>query len=121
MLSKEHLNGRVFLPLAPFKKLNDYVICKSAGTKAWVALTAGIVGYDVWAMLNNKETMSAAFGRAIDHPRKRWIVIVCWGLTTKHLFVNQVLHKYDPFNILALMVRGLSLIMKEKANGLANA
>jgi hypothetical protein len=114
-LSSECKSGRVSLHRRHYKveDLPD-------GTKAWMALASGVFLYDIWALSNDKETMSAAFERAMHHPSKRWIVTLCWAATTKHLFLRRVAERVDPFVCLVLVARAIKLL-KEKKDGLAYA
>lgn len=63
------------------------------GERAWVGLVLYIVGYDVWAARNGRETLSMAFYNAIRHPIRRWPVIALWSYITAHLF------KFLPDNL----------------------
>lgn len=77
------------------------------GSLAWVGLSSYVVLYDIWAMFSGKETLSSAFERAIQAPKKRWLVTASWLLTTKHLFFKDIVPWLDPFAVLALGVKAM--------------
>lgn len=58
----------------------------NSGSKAWLGLLTGILAYDLYAIRYGKQTLSTAFYEALEHPRRRWLVIVCWLALTAHLF-----------------------------------
>lgn len=74
-------------------------------TLGWLGLAGYVLAYDVWAIANNRETLSSGFWRALSCPRKRWLVIGAWGLITKHLVTPSLLPKADPLNIIGFAVR----------------
>lgn len=63
------------------------------GTKGWIGLVAYITAFDLYAIYTDKETLSGAFYKAVQHPRQRWLVIVLWLYTTGHLF--NILGRWD--------------------------
>ena len=65
------------------------------GVLAWLALTAYVTTYDVWAARTGRETLSSAFYRAVKHPRGRWPVLAVWAYLTAHLF-KLVPDRLDP-------------------------
>lgn len=77
------------------------------GSKAWAGLAIYVLAYDIWAMKRGSETLSGAFWRGMDHPRKRWMVVLAWLVVTKHLVLPEVLAEKDPFNIIGWVVRKL--------------
>lgn len=66
-----------------------------SGTRAWLFLALYITGYDIYASLTGRETLSSAFWRAVQHPKNRWGVIALWAYITCHLF-HAIPDKYDP-------------------------
>ena len=57
-----------------------------SGAAGWAATAAVIVGYDLWAILTKRQTMSAWFGRQLKHPCRRSVLAAIWALLTWHLF-----------------------------------
>lgn len=80
------------------------------GSYLWAGLIAYVVAVDMYALLSEKETLSDACTRMLGSPIKRWAVIAAWGLTTKHLFVRNVVPWLDPFAAMA----GTAKIIKHK-------
>lgn len=70
------------------------------GNVGWAGLVAFVLGYDTWAIVAGRESMTAAFGRAIQHPFHRWPVSVAWAITTLHLF-GRLPRWLDPFHAYA--------------------
>lgn len=83
----------------------EYSYRDQLGSKAWVILVSYVLGYDIWAIRGHHETLSGAFWRALNHPQKRWVVLIAWAITTKHLVFPQVLAERDPFNVVASVIR----------------
>lgn len=54
----------------------------------WLALTALVVTYDVWAIRTHHDTMSKGFWRGVHSPTLRWVVVPAWALLTIHLFTG---------------------------------
>lgn len=71
------------------------------GPGAWLGLAAYVAAYDYYAIKNDKETLSAAFGRSLANPVSRWPTIVVFTLLSKHLLLPHVLPQIDPFARLA--------------------
>jgi len=67
----------------------------NTGAAGWAATTAVVVGYDLWAVLSEHQTMSAYFARQIADPRRRTLLGLVWALLTWHLFGG----KPDPLRI----------------------
>lgn len=88
----------------------------STSSLAWLGLAGYVFGYDVYALLNKKETLSEGFNRAMHHPRKRWLVILAWGFTTKHLFFRDRIKWLDPFGIIGLFVDSVKRIFCKGEN-----
>lgn len=71
----------------------------NSGSKAWLGLLTGILAYDLYAIRYGKQTLSTAFYEALEHPKKRWVVIACWSILTNHLF-GITPRKYDVISAL---------------------
>lgn len=52
------------------------------GAWGWLGLAIYVATYDALA----RETLSRAFYRSIEHPKRRWLTIVVWVMVTLHLF-----------------------------------
>lgn len=58
-------------------------------------LTKGEVGWGLLALYvflwdrYAAETLSRAFWRGVEHPMKRWLVVVAWGWVTVHLLFKR--------------------------------
>lgn len=81
------------------------------GAWGWAGLWAFVAGYDIWAIRNDKPTLSETFGVALKHPIKRWPVMLAWGGLTLHLFaellpeeVRKRLAPVDPLGQLARLI-----------------
>lgn len=75
------------------------------GTKLWLSLVGLIVGADFYALWTGKETFTEALGRALENPKRRWLVILSWSIVTKHLFANRYFKYLDPIGVLAISVK----------------
>jgi hypothetical protein len=51
----------------------------------WGAVATIVVGYDVWALLKDRETLSGAFWRARGHRHVRYVALSVWAGLTWHL------------------------------------
>lgn len=64
----------------------------TTGDKGWAGLFLYVLIIDSWAWYNCKvrkkgdETMTAAFGSWLMHPRSRWVTGAAWAGITLHLF-----------------------------------
>lgn len=56
------------------------------GDKAWFALLCYVVAYDTLAIATGRDTLSASYARALQHPIRRWPTVVTWAYLTGHLF-----------------------------------
>lgn len=65
----------------------------------WVMLFGYVAAYDLWAIKTKRESLSHAFYRGVQHPKKRWITIWAWGTLTAHLF-NIIPDKLDPIHMI---------------------
>lgn len=70
-----------------------------AGTRAWVALFTGIAAWDVFALLTERETLSAAFHRGRTGSRG-WAVVIGWTYLTLHL-LHAIPRRLDPLRVSA--------------------
>lgn len=57
----------------------------SPAVLAWGVLGLGVVGYDVWAIKSDHETLSHAFHRAYENPLGRYLCIGGLGALAVHL------------------------------------
>ena len=73
----------------------------NTGALGWAITTAAVVGYDLWAILTERQTMSAWFGRQLANPCRRGVLAVIWILLTWHLFGGG---KYDPLSFTSKQV-----------------
>lgn len=66
------------------------------GDKGWIGLAIGISVFDAIA----EETMSEAFWRALQNPKKCFVPIACWAVVTLHLFRpwTRIPRKFDPIH-----------------------
>ncbi len=65
------------------------------GDKAWLGLLVYVAGYDTYATLKNKPTLSMSFWAAIGSPVRRWPTIALWVYLTAHLF-HLIPERFDP-------------------------
>lgn len=84
------------------------------GSYLWVGLASYVFIADVFALLSKRETLSEAFGRAIDNPRRRWLVTASWLFTTKHLFFRKFIPWLDPFALIAIFVGVIEKVTRRK-------
>lgn len=80
--------------------------------RAWLSLAGFVAAADAWLIYKANRTgdsyryatMSNAFGEALAHPKRRWYVIVSWGVLTAHLFgrfLPRWTRHIDPIGLLA--------------------
>lgn len=79
-----------------------------AGGWAWLGLTGYVTLSDAALIRGGKPTMSRVFGDSLEHPVRRWPVMVVWGALTVHLFSNvfpvrarKALRVVDPIHYIA--------------------
>jgi len=70
------------------------------GYWGWLGITLYVIGYDVVAAYKEGESLSTAFYNAVEHPVRRWFVILLWTMVTAHLF-HLVPRRYDPICLVA--------------------
>lgn len=70
----------------------------------WAGLAVYVLGYDTWAILTKRETLTAVFKRAAHHPIRRWPVLVACSITVLHLY-DRLPKQLDPFNHYSWVIR----------------
>lgn len=83
----------------------------------WVGLTAYVVGSEAGLAATNNELMTDAWRHALEHPKNRWLVIVAWLVTTKHLFFGRMFPLLDPFTWVGYAVSGCIRCARRAFNG----
>jgi len=78
---------------------------------AWIGLVTYVSVVDSYLLATDKEPMTSAWRKALQHPLNRWLVILAWVFTTKHLFFGNVLPKIDPFRALVSIARFTNRIL----------
>lgn len=58
----------------------------SSGDAAWIALAVYVMGYDLYAWLTGRDTLSQSFDRALQHPLRGSATLCVWAGLTVHLF-----------------------------------
>lgn len=71
------------------------------GKRAWIGLALYVAIYDYWAITNDNETLSEAFGKSMEHPIGRWPTLLTVLGLLKHLLAPRWLPQLDPFATLA--------------------
>lgn len=71
-----------------------------SGAWGWLGLAGFVFAYDTIVLAHGQETLTSAFGRAMQHPVRRWPVVALWGVTTLHLF-GVLPRSADPFHLYA--------------------
>jgi hypothetical protein len=64
----------------------------------WFLLLAVVVGTDVVAAMNNKDSLTSTFRRSVAETGWRWPVLVLIVLLVAHLFMPPSLRRYDPLD-----------------------
>lgn len=82
------------------------MIRNDKGGTAWVGIALYVALYDYYAIKNDKETLSAAFGRSLAHPVGRWPTLFVVAGLMKHLLAPTFLPQLDPFAKIADKWRG---------------
>ncbi len=59
-----------------------------------MTLGIGVVLYDLWAIANDKESMSQSYLRALNSPR-RWYTLGFWTYLNLHL-TGTIPYRFDP-------------------------
>ena len=71
----------------------------SSGAKAWMGLATYVVVADSYLIWKQEKTMSAVFGESLEHPAKKWPVLLVWGFLSNHLHrsvLPEISSKVDP-------------------------
>ncbi len=55
------------------------------GEHGWVVLAVYVWLWDWLA----PETLSRSLWRGLAHPKKRWLVLLCWGWVSSHLLLKK--------------------------------
>ena len=64
----------------------------------WFLLLVVVVGTDVVAALNNKDSLTSTFRRSVAETGWRWPVLVLIVLLVAHLYMPPSLRRYDPID-----------------------
>jgi hypothetical protein len=64
----------------------------------WFLLLVVVVGTDVVAAMNNKDSLTSTFRRAVAETGWRWPVLIIIVLLVAHLYMPPSLRKYDPLD-----------------------
>jgi hypothetical protein len=64
----------------------------------WFLLLVVVVGTDVVAAMNNKDSLTSTFRRGVAETGWRWPVLVIIVLLVAHLYMPPSLRKYDPLD-----------------------
>jgi hypothetical protein len=64
----------------------------------WFLLLVVVVGTDVVAALNNKDSLTSTFRRSVAETGWRWPVLVLVILLVAHLYMPPSLRRYDPLD-----------------------
>lgn len=91
-----------------------------SGTLGWVVVAGTVIGIDAYLIFNGEETLSEIFGKALNHPVKRWVVLTIWGSVTLHLCselfnddITDQLSSIDPIgNIARLLPRKIADVIE---------
>lgn len=75
---------------------------------AWFGLVAYVSLADGLLLANDKAPMTDAWRKALKHPVNRWVVILAWIFTTKHLFFGSFFPKIDPFYSIMFFARKIN-------------
>lgn len=68
---------------------------------AWLGLGIYVAVYDYFAIKHGKETLSAAFGRSMEHQYARPVTVLVVATLIKHLMFPKFLPKTDPLSFTA--------------------
>jgi len=64
----------------------------------WFLLLVVVVGTDVIAAMNNKDSLTSTFRRSVAETGWRWPVLVLVVLLVAHLYMPPSLRRYDPLD-----------------------
>ena len=65
------------------------------GDTAWTGLLIYVILYDAWALIHGRETLSASYYRALQHPLRRWPTLLLHLILTLHL-LHLIPERFDP-------------------------
>jgi hypothetical protein len=71
------------------------------GEAAWLGLATYIFAVDIALLMRGQKPMTEIWREALRHPLRRWVAILAWVFTTKHLFFGGFLPWLDPFHGIA--------------------
>jgi hypothetical protein len=74
----------------------------------WFLLLVVVVGTDVIAAMNNKDSLTSTFRRSVAETGWRWPVLVIVVLLVAHLYMPPSLRRYDPLDRLYYRVNPAS-------------
>jgi hypothetical protein len=74
----------------------------------WFLLLVVVVGTDVIAALNNKDSLTSTFRRSVAETGWRWPVLLIVVLLVAHLYMPPSLRRYDPLDRLYYRVNPAS-------------
>jgi hypothetical protein len=64
----------------------------------WFLLLVVVIGTDVVAAINNKDSLTSTFRRSVAETGWRWPVLVLIVLLVAHLYMPPSLRRYDPLD-----------------------
>lgn len=84
----------------------------------WAAIALLVIGYDAWAIMTKKRTLSAAFWKTQEKPIGRAAVILGWGGLTWHLVQGHKQVLPDKYHDIYVKVhplwRGRDLLVRKR-------
>ena len=67
----------------------------------WAGVALYVAVYDYWAIKRNRETLSTAFGRAMENTYARPLTVLIVAGLLKHLMFPKFMPKLDPLSYIA--------------------
>jgi hypothetical protein len=64
----------------------------------WFLMLVVVVGTDVFAATNNKDSLTSTFRKGVAETGWRWPVLILIVLLVAHLYMPPSLRKYDPID-----------------------
>jgi hypothetical protein len=64
----------------------------------WFLMLVVVVGTDVVAAMNNRDSLTSTFRRSVAETGWRWPVLVLIVLLVAHLYMPPSLRRYDPLD-----------------------
>jgi hypothetical protein len=80
---------------------------------AWLGLVAYVSVADGLLLATGNAPMTDAWRKALKHPINRWVVVLAWFFTTKHLFFGNLFPKIDPFHLIMVIARQINKSLGE--------